>query len=389
VEGVNHSLRSAIAKAESRTTWNGTTARAPGQNAGRAEYLPTEAEAVPAPEARPLAELEVHPDDDPGELLKHRYLCRSGGMLIAGPTGIGKSSFVMQAVILWALGKEMFGIAPVKPLKSLIIQTENDDGDLAEMRDGVIEGLGLTDEQRKAALALIVVCREDVRTSTDFFNAVVRPLLAQHKPDLLIIDPALAYLGGEAGSQADVGKFLRNGLNPLLREFNCGGGVVHHTNKPPSGREKSTWQAGDFAYLGSGSAEWANWSRAVLALRSVGSHHVYELNAAKRGARLKWEDANGDRAYTKMIAHSKAPGTICWVEATEDDQPDQGGRKSQFTKEMASALLRDKALTTTEWRDLAKVEEGMSERTFHRMRQAALTAGQVKRQRDGTWMYLP
>ena len=340
------------------------------------------------PVARPLGELEAHADNDPGELLRHRYLCRSGGMLIAGPTGIGKSSFVMQAVILWALGREMFGIAPTKPIKSLIIQAENDDGDLAEQRDGVIEGLGLNDEEREAALALIVVCREDVRTSSDFFNAVVRPLLAQHKPDLLIIDPALAYLGGETGSQADVGKFLRNGLNPLLREFNCGGGVIHHTNKPATGREKSTWQAGDFAYLGSGSAEWANWARAVLAIRSVGSHHVYELNAAKRGARLQWEDANGDRAYTKMIAHSKAPGTICWVEAEEDDLPDQGGRKAQYTKEMVSILLREKELTTTEWEVVAKKEEGMSRPTFHRLRRDARTAGQVKQQPSGKWISL-
>ena len=32
--------------------------------------------------------------------------------------------------------------------KSLLVQAENDDGDLAEMRDGVIRGLGLSDEDR-------------------------------------------------------------------------------------------------------------------------------------------------------------------------------------------------------------------------------------------------
>jgi hypothetical protein len=38
----------------------------------------------------------------------------------------------MQAVINWSLGKDFFGIEPVKPLKFLVIQAENDKGDLAE-----------------------------------------------------------------------------------------------------------------------------------------------------------------------------------------------------------------------------------------------------------------
>jgi hypothetical protein len=95
--------------------------------------------------------------------------------------------------------------------------------------------------------------------------------LNEHGPDLLWIDPALSYLGGEANSQKDVGGFLRNHLNPLLREFNCAVVVVHHTNKPPAGREKPDWSGGGFAYLGGGSAEWANWARAVLVVRSLGS----------------------------------------------------------------------------------------------------------------------
>ena len=35
------------------------------------------------------------PADDADELLKDRYLCRGGGLLLVGPTGIGKSSLSM------------------------------------------------------------------------------------------------------------------------------------------------------------------------------------------------------------------------------------------------------------------------------------------------------
>ena len=274
-----------------------------------------------------------HVANDPSELLRHRFLCRGGGLLLVGPTGIGKSSLAMQAMIFWALGRPAFGICPARPLKSLLIQAENDDGDLAEMRDGVLAGLNLTEDEKQAAMQNVVVVREDVRTGLRFFTETARPLLAEHLPDLLWIDPAVSYLGGEANSQKDVGGFLRNYLNPLLREFNCGGVVVHHTNKPPSGREKPDWSGGDFAYLGGGSAEWANWARGVIALRSLGSHSVFELRAAKRGGRLGWMEADGEtKTFTKLIAHANEPGVICWRDADPSEMPESSKVKRTHTK---------------------------------------------------------
>jgi len=143
-----------------------------------------DAETKPGPpKARLLSEL-VHPQHDksPDELLRHRFLRRGGGALLCGPTGIGKSSFAIQCAICWALGKDCFGIQAARPLKSLLIQAENDDGDLAEMRDGVIEGLGLIGNEAKAACANLLVVREDSRTGFDFFLSVVKPLLSEHRP---------------------------------------------------------------------------------------------------------------------------------------------------------------------------------------------------------------
>ena len=153
------------------------------------------------PTARPLSSLVSRQAADPDELLATRYLCRSAGLLLCGPTGIGKSSLSMQAMILWAIGREAFGIRPARPLKSLVVQAENDDGDLTEMRDGVVEGLKLTEEEAKQAAANVFVIREDQRTNAAFFAQTVKPLLRQIRPDLLWIDPALSSLGGETNSQ--------------------------------------------------------------------------------------------------------------------------------------------------------------------------------------------
>jgi hypothetical protein len=251
--------------------------------------------------------------NDAQEVLKSRYLCKGGGMLLVGPTGIGKSSLSMQMMISWALGRPLFGIEPAGPFTSLIIQAENDEGDMAEMRDGVYSGLNLTVEDRALASSKIFVVDENTRTSEEFFNDTVKPMLKTIKPDLLWIDTALAYLGGDNNSQQAVGAFLRNQLNPLLTEFNCAAIVVHHTNKPYTGSDRR--RPVDSSYSAAGSAEWMNWARAVLTVKKTEVNSVFELKADKRGNRLGWKEAdNTTTAYNKFIAHCKDPGTICWID---------------------------------------------------------------------------
>ena len=48
------------------------------------------------PVARLLSDLKLPAANDPDELLKRRFLCRRGGMLLVGPTGIGKSSLTID-----------------------------------------------------------------------------------------------------------------------------------------------------------------------------------------------------------------------------------------------------------------------------------------------------
>ena len=81
-------------------------------------------------------------ENDPNNLLGQRWLCRGGSCLFVGQSGIGKSSLAMQMAVSWALGKEVFGIKPVKPLKSLLIQAENDFGDVSEMLRGMFRRVG-------------------------------------------------------------------------------------------------------------------------------------------------------------------------------------------------------------------------------------------------------
>ena len=275
--------------------------------------------------------------NDPTELLKHRFLYRGAVCLLCGPTGVGKSAFLMQAAIYWAVGRPCFSISPGdiyqrNGLRILLIQAENDEGDLFEMSNGVFAGLDdLTPEEvalAKTRIKVKTICDK----SSDAFASVLDALLTECGPfDLLMVDPAFAYLGGDGKEQKAVSYFMRELLNPLLQKHAVGMVLSHHTNKPLRGKEKDDWQAGDFAYLGAGSAEWINPARAALAIRSVGSDSVFEFRAVKRGKRLRWTDANGNPTTVQMIAHDPRPGVICWHAATPADVADmesaaKGGR---------------------------------------------------------------
>jgi hypothetical protein len=312
--------------------------------------------------------------------------------LLVGPTGVGKSSLSMQSAVCWALGKPSFGIAPARPLTSVIIQAENDAGDMAEMYYGVLGGLGLSEEERRRVADKIHCFQENARSGQEFFARTVEPLLRLHRPDLLWIDPALSYIAGESNSQVDVGRFLRNWLNPLLSKYQCGAIVAHHTNKPPSGKEKSEWTGSDLAYLGSGSAEWANWARAVVAVRSLGENGIFELCLGKRGGRVGWRNEASEPIYSTLIGHAKEPGRIYWRNAAADEiqEKSKGGAPRRFDAEKLLAVLAGKEMTTKQWQSVARDDHGVSRASFFRYRDELESKGKIHCSKlDGKWSRKP
>jgi hypothetical protein len=291
LDGVNHELRSRIGKAECSLK--------------------------PEPLVCPLLKLAPASADDATTLLGNRFLCRAGGLLFVGQSGIGKSTAVVQAGICWAVDRECFGIRPRQPLKILYVQAENDEGDLCEMRDGVLGHLELTREERNRLDDNFTCVFESSRAGRELIEKL-DALLEKYSPDLLILDPALSYIGGNANEQETVGGFLRNHLNPLLQKHSCGVLIVHHTNKPNAERDGKKKVANDFAYAGTGSAEWANWARAVLVLQAKNDEGLRLLQIGKR-FRLNWVDADGEPTSTKWLKQS-APGVgLFYSELTAEE----------------------------------------------------------------------
>lgn len=272
--------------------------------------------AMPSKTAHEIVDENDVESIDPNELLEHRFLCRCGGLLFVGPSGFGKSSFLIQAALMWAMGSPMMHIIPKKALKILIVQAENDDRDVAEQIIGAVKGFTDNNPEVSAdsieeALKNIDIVRESSLTGGEFICSLNEKLEAypeDDRRDLVIIDPLFAYCGCDVSDQGHMSKFLRNWLNPKIERHNVGLLMCHHTNKPP--KEIVAPSAFNLAYAGSGTAELTNWARAVLVIsQDNDDESLFILTAAKRGKRLRWADG----AIQKYMRHA-TDGTIYWNE---------------------------------------------------------------------------
>jgi hypothetical protein len=247
-------------------------------------------------------------------LLGNRYLCRCGGLFIVAPSGHGKSVLALQAAIQLACGHATFGIqTPNGPLKSLIVQSEDDEGDLIEMAQ-IIDHLQLSSEERKLVEANTHIEFVNDETGDDFLTSC-EGFLSQWRADLLWINPYTAYLGADIKDDAANTRFLRNGLNPILTKYRCGVIPIHHTPKTNL-RDTSDWRPSDWMYSGAGAAVLTNWARAYLVIDPCDIPGVYKFIAAKRGKRIGW--GNHVPVYEQFWAHSRTEDQLLWLPADSD-----------------------------------------------------------------------
>lgn len=312
--------------------------------------------------------------NDPNNVIGQRWLCRGGSLVVVGQSGIGKSSLCMQLMILWALGLPAFAIKPIAPLRSVLIQAENDVGDLAEMYQGVRQGMGLTPEQEVLLDERIFIYRDTTRTGADFVDAA-SSLVDRHKPDLVWADPLLNYIGDDISEQRVISEFCCNLLNEVSLRTGVIWCLLHHTGKPSKDPKTSThWTASDLAYSGLGSSALTNWSRETAVLVRLktadGEPPTFQFSMTKRRKRAGLTDTAGEPTDTIFLRHA-THGGICWEQceppAAEEAKPAgryKMGRKSAFDSEGFQAVLTPHGGTLTRG-NVAQVAAAMkcSERT--------------------------
>ena len=244
-------------------------------------------------------------------LLGNRYLCRGGGLLIVAPSGLGKSVLTAQAAIQFGCGQVSFAIKPSGPLRSLVLQAEDDEGDVIEM-SRIVNHLGLSPQQQELVGANTHVELVNGLTADKFLD-FCDGALTQFRADLVWLNPYGAYLGADTKDEAANSHFLRDRLNPILAKHQCGAVIVHHTPKTIF-RDTKEWKPSDWQYAGAGAAVLTNWARAVMAIDPTRTQGVYKFIAAKRGQRIGWGDPFP--VFETYWSHS-SDGKLLWVPATE------------------------------------------------------------------------
>ena len=280
----------------------------------------------PSPYLTPKDLLAFDAKNDPNQMLGNRWLTRSSFLLLVGPSGIGKSVFAVMFAVFLAAGRRLFGIKVRRPMKSLFIQSENDDGDMAEALQGVLKGASFRGMSRKKLASVIqdnlVFVRETGKSGTEFAK-FVREQIAYHKPDIVWVDPLLAFLGCDACDQKGVSDFLRHQLLPISEETGIIWVVVHHTGKPDKeSGARAKWTSIDHAYSGLGSSELTNCPRAICVFSTSkaedGSTNFY-LNFAKRGKRAG--AIHPDGTPTVIINLQQSERGIFWRQVDPPDTP--------------------------------------------------------------------
>lgn len=328
---------------------------------------------------------------DPDCLVGNRYIVKGGSSLWCGGSGYGKSSLQLQLAVYWSCGEDCFGLRPVRPLKSLIIQAENDKGDMGEQLQGVIAGIsaaGDLDVQRKRELIeKNVGIHRVVSKSGPAFLGLLETLLDIDRPDMVWIDPLFAFSGCDLLNPEKTGRFLREGLFAMCDKHKTACNVIHHIGKPvkdPKGNAPKLSEL-DYQYLGFGSSEIQNAFRAINVLIPCGSG-VFKLVLSKRGERAGAKDIEGKWARSVFLTHSKEG--ICWLQV-EEPEDDEGGRPAKFD---ASLVLDEMSIvhgcTTDTLAKRVYREHNMSRATFFRLFGELKKMGKVTRDAEG-WKRKP
>lgn len=270
--------------------------------------------AAALPDRYTLADVAEPPPEDvnPRVILKNGYLRKGQGLMIVSTSGAGKSVMSIQLALFWAMGKPIWGMIPNRPLKVGIIQSEDDEEELAFFRRNMIGGLkagyGWTDEELKAAMGRVMF-EQMIGVTGERFVERLKEIQRKQNYDVVIVNPLFSFFGGDLSNNQDDSHFFRDGIDPIIKNpaYGCAIVFVHHAKKPPGSGERKGWGTDAFAqYIGAGGTDVAGWTRAQLVLMPIDEHYGwYYLIAAKRGGKLGWKDANGKSTNELVIAYGE------------------------------------------------------------------------------------
>lgn len=345
-------------------------------------------------------------------LIGNRYLSRGDGSILVSTSGMGKSSLGFTLAGKWALGLPFLGgFQPRVALKTLIVQSEDGDGDVAEVYHSFVHANALTPAQLTQLDQNLRILTDRVHRGAALITELKRQI-ALFQPDIIIINPLLAFMDGDLNSAEDAGRFLREQLNSLNEPARFAYLIIHHTSKPPKEKTERRWN--EVMYDMAGSGDLTNWARAIISLRPLDEEGHFELNLSKRGKRAGFTKAVEQGAGTRHepiakigLRHASAffrpPGApndiplIHWeaadlpTEASKSKNESQGGRPEKYPFDEYAHLLPKKQDAGKPFNEMLRIlmAEGVNKTSVQGVlkRWAASDDLEVVRRENGPTLY--
>jgi hypothetical protein len=283
---------------------------------------------------------------DPGtNLLGNRWLTREGSLFVVAPSGHGKSSFSIQCAIHWALGRVAFGIKPARPLRILLLESEDDDADNSSFVQ-VLRTMNLTSEELDLLSANTrLEFRRDL--AGDRFFTAIDQFLDQYQADILLINPLTGFCTIDLKDETQMNEFLRNRLNAVMAKHRCAPVIVAHMPKTQVSQiQDKEWY--EWMYILSGCVTLTNWARAILVFVPSSVRGTYRFITAKRPAQSGWLEPEYYFQHSKEMIHQLGGNeleVIQWIPASEaqivEARPEPKTRKSKKA-DVSEALIHSK-----------------------------------------------
>ena len=218
-------------------------------------------------------------------LIGDGFLERGGAILLAGPSGIGKSSIAMQVGCYWACGQSAFDLVAVTPLRIVMVQHEDSHNDLVRM-SALVDASAILDRKLIAENFWIETLRGKIGRDA---IQVMYDLVRWHRADLLILNPLTAFHDGNISENKDNVKFLYGEVGRLLDELRIGLLAFHHKGKPPkNGKKDDADVYHEVMYEILGGSILTNFFRGIITVSPIPNSEIYKFVVAKRFEQSGW-----------------------------------------------------------------------------------------------------
>lgn len=205
-----------------------------------AQLPDTEIEAAPI---RTLGQYLDEPIELPPMLVEPGIAAVGALTAMTARGGKGKTAVSLNRIVKWAMGKPLFDelpevLAPVRPLKTLIIENEGAAGHFQFVIQTILEKNGFTDAEKSLARENVLIWGDGgwsaLKLDQEENLLKVERGLAQWKPDLVFIEPMRGLWRGDENSSTEM-HILMDNLAGLANRYEAGILLTHHERKSGAG----------------------------------------------------------------------------------------------------------------------------------------------------------